>query len=316
MSPISAVETHPAEAPVANSRSPFRRWLCGTLLLTVTLSLAFLLTNIKLDMFGLQGASNIRIRTLQRFSLYLMTYRFIPANFDGLLIGNSAAAGYDTSGIRNYRVFNASMRGASATEERILAEQVLRRGHLKVMIMVLNPHMTAQQGEVTAYMTPHDYIASFGSMQTIIVGLQGLLARFGHPGPVTYNDSGQTRFPLKTFSGPFVPYSREQLTIDPRELKDLRELLAEAHARHVKVYVLFFGPMYQPKWDAQKDLLVAWQSKIQAYLSHDDTVITIPDGLLKRLQARRENFPDYVHMTASTRESVMKAIEQSIDGKR
>ena len=306
---MTGVEPHAS----SDKKAPFRTWLLTTLLLALIISAAFVGLNVKLDLLGLHGRNDVRVETLQRFSVYLMSYRFIPNHFDGLLLGNSQGAAYDTSTIHKYRIFNAAMRGASMTEERIVAEEVLKRGHLNCVIIILNPTMTAPHSEKSAYMTPHDYWSSYGSLQTLMIDYPTLRDRLGHHVLITYNDYGRTLFPVRMDPGNFETFTAEQLSFDPAEVNDLVSLLAELHAKHTKVFFLF-GPMYQPQFDAQKDNLLAWRSKVASFFAPQDTFIRLPPDVERSLQAKRENFPDYAHMTAPATAVVMKVVAQSVDG--
>ncbi len=103
----STLESTRGEINSGTIANPYRTWLCCTVSLTIAVAAIFVFMTTRADLFGLQGRSGIRIHTLPRFSLYLMTYRFIPDNFNGLLIGNWLASSYDTSVIHSYKVFNA-----------------------------------------------------------------------------------------------------------------------------------------------------------------------------------------------------------------
>jgi hypothetical protein len=292
--------------------NPFRAWLYCTISLTMTVAAMFVFANTRADLFGLRGGDDIRIHTLPRFSLYLMTYRFIPNNFDGLLIGNSLASSYDTSVIGSYKVFNAAMRASSMTEERALTEETLKRGHLKVVIIILNPTLTSTHFTRSVYMTPHDYWASFGSIQTLMTDCQVLREAIGRPGPITYDTYGRTKWPLKMLPPPVIPFSDHDFYRDPTEMNDLYSLLGELHAKGVKVYAMF-SPIYQPRWDQREKQLLDWQTKVLSGFSPTDVVIRMPQNIEKTLQENRENFPDYEHLSSSASATAMGVIDKTIE---
>jgi hypothetical protein len=285
----------------------FRQWLLRTFLLTTVLSCAFVWTAVRTDFLGLHGRNDVRIHAIPRFSVYLMAYRFIPDNFNALLLGNSQAAVVDTSKIHNYKVFNAAELWGTMTEERTLGEQVLQHGHLKMAVLLLVPDLLSSHATRSAYMTPHDYWSSFGSIQTLLIDYQAAKEALGHPGEKTFDFDGRNRFPL--YYGPPSRFNPDQLFIDPVEVRDLAALITHLHSKGVKVYVMF-APMYQAKWDAQHEELLAWQSKVTADLPPGESeLIELPEHVKNTLQSNRANFPDYTHLSPSGSDMLAEAID-------
>jgi hypothetical protein len=308
--PLEPVSTTVESERIAN---PFRGWLWRTLLLTVALSCAFVWVNIQTDLLGLHGRKDVRIHTVPRFSIYLMTYRFIPDNFDALLLGNSQAAFLDTAKIHSYKTYNAAVNWSTMPEERTLAEEVLRRGHLKVVVLDLCPSLLSSHASRSAYMTPRDYWSSFGSMQNLLIYFQVARETLGHPGPLTYEPYGRMHLPL--FFMPATRFTQEELTLDPIAMRDLHQLVDHLHAKGVKVYVIF-SPMYQAKWEAQRQELLDWESKATSGFAPGELeVIDLPEQMLKPLQSHRENFPDYTHLTPPASDTFVESLATVLSGK-
>jgi hypothetical protein len=283
--PVSA-PLEPASTKIESERlaDPFRGWLWRTLLLTVAMSCAFVWVTVRTDLLGLHGRSDVRIHAVSRFSIYLMAYRFIPDNFNGAIIFSNIS------------------------EERTLAEEVLKRGHLKIVVLDLCPSLLATHSSKSAYMTPHDYWSSFGSIQTMLIYLQVARDALGHPGAgaVFYDPYGRARIPL--FPAPLTRVMQVELAIDPIATRDLHGLVDDLNAKGVKVYVIF-SPMYRPKWDAQREELSDWQSKVMSGFAPGELeVIDLPEQVKKPLQANRENFPDYTHLSPSASDTVMESL--------
>lgn len=78
-----------------------------------------------------------------RKAKFLLSMRYVPANFDGLIIGPSVLANWDISSIAGSRIYNLSLDGADAAEEKLVLDQALRRGHYKLAIVVLDPTNTS-----------------------------------------------------------------------------------------------------------------------------------------------------------------------------
>jgi hypothetical protein len=301
--PLEPVSTKVESERVAD---PFRGWLWRTLLLTIAMSCVFVWVNVRTDLLGLHGRKDVRIHIVSRFSLYLMAYRFIPDNFDGLVLGASQGALLDTTKIHSYKIFNASVIWSTMSEERTIAEEVLKRGHLKIVILDLGPGVLSSDSRRSAYMTPRDYWSSFGSVQTMLIYFQAAREALGNPGGLTYDPYGRSRLPL--YPGPDRPFTPEEFSLDPSAMRDLHELVDHLHAKGVKVYVLFC-PMYQGKWDAQREEILDWQSKVTSGFAPGELeVIDLPEQVKKPLQADRQNFPDYTHLTPAANDIVMKSL--------
>jgi hypothetical protein len=307
------VEPIPTKAERKIVADPFRGWLLQTLLLTTVIACAFVWAAVRTDLLGLHGRNDVRIHAIPRFSVYVMTYRFIPDNFNALLLGNSQAAVIDTSRIHNYKVFNAAELWGTMTEERILGEQVLQRGHLKMAVLLLVPDLLSSHAIRSAYMTPHDYWSSFGSIQTLLIDYEAARQALGHPGAKTFDFYGRNRFPL--YFGPPTRFTPDQLLIDPIAVRDLSQLIAHLHSKGVTVY-LMFAPMYQAKWDAQREELLEWQSKVTAGLPPGQSeLIELPEHVKNTLQSNRANFPDYTHLSPSGSDTLAEAIDGIIADK-
>lgn len=80
----------------------------------------------------------------ERTSKYLFGYRYIPANFDGILIGSSISDNWDISKIQESHVYNISIASGNITEERLVAENVFARGRMKLAIFCIHTYLTTQ----------------------------------------------------------------------------------------------------------------------------------------------------------------------------
>jgi hypothetical protein len=309
----------PSEKP-ATARS-YVVWMVETLLLIAAASGLFAWFNFRQDMLGLHGRSPVEIYALERYSKYLMSYRYVPDHFDGILLSNSVAANWDTGQFTNYRVFNAGLRGSTIAEEKLIVDNSVNRGHMKMAIIVLLPSLTGSHDMRTAYMTPHDYYASFGSVQTLIVDAQAAMERFGPrlhlPASAAkhkFEPDGAMNFPMaRDPSTAIPPLNEEELRGDPVAVDELKEILENLHAHGIKVYAVY-APLYAARWTSpQGPELRAWVDKTTALFSPQDTIIDLNDGQLAALEADRENFPDYLHLTSEAASKVMADVVARIE---
>jgi hypothetical protein len=86
----------------------------------------------------------IAVITNGRKAKFLLCKRYVPANFEGLIIGPSSTANWDIETLAGSRIYNLSIDGANSAEERIVLEQALRQGHYKIAVFALVPIVTSR----------------------------------------------------------------------------------------------------------------------------------------------------------------------------
>ena len=321
---MSTLSTLQSDATIAdNTASPrYTAWVWQTVLLTLMASLAFALLNYRRDDFGLHGRNPVYLYALERYSKYLMSYKYIPEHYDGILLSNSIAANWDTGQFKRHLVFNAGIRGGTITEEKKIMDNVLAQGHLQIAVVVLIPSLTASHDMRTAYMTPQDYNASYGSIQTLLVDTQEMIKRYGPrlnlPASLDRNKfapDGKIDYPMAFIPSPQItPLDQMEIQGDPEAYRELREVLDSLHAHHVKVYGVY-APLYAQRWGFEGAVLHDWQARTRALFSPGDTLIDLNDGQLATLEANRKNFPDYFHLSTQAAAEVSRKLVADIEGR-
>lgn len=306
--------------PPGSSAPDSLRWVVQVVALTLLASALFVSYNVHEDRLGLHGRNPVTIYALERFSKYLMSYRYVPDHYDGVLVSNSVAANWDTGLFHRDRVFNAGLRGSTIAEEKTIVDNAVARGHLRIAIIVLLPSLTGSHEMRTAYMTPHDLYASYGSVQTLILDAQAAMERFGPtlglPASAAahkFAADGAMFFPMTRETDPRIPpLDTAELNGDPAAVQQLRDMLTELHAHGVHVYGVF-APLYAPRWQMQGPELRAWQDRTRRLFADNDTMIDLNDAQLAPLEADRESFPDYLHLTRPAAQKVMSNLVHRIE---
>jgi hypothetical protein len=315
---MDASKTIPGQQPP--EPGTYTKWMIGTVMLIAAACGIFLLINYREDVLGLHGRKNVQLYALERYSKYLVSYRYVPDSFDGILLSNSIAANWDTGEFHSHRVFNAGLRGGTTTEERAIVENAVDRGRMKMAIIVLHPSLNGSHGLLTAYITPHDYVSSYGSVQTVIIYTQKFLESIGPtlhlPDAVAkhkFEPDGAMVLPLARDPSPEIPpFIKVELEGDPVAVKELKDVLADLHAHGVKVYGVF-APLYAPYWQTQGDQLHGWEARMTALFSPQDSMIDLNDGQLAAVQLNRDNYPDYVHLSPSAASVVVTNLVARIE---
>src|ERR1700676_4053656 len=102
------------------------RWVFLTLATIMVLVGSVFGIGYAIDPYGLlrdPSGRKLAIYFSERKAKFLMRKRYVPANFDGLLIGASETANWDVPTLAGTKIYNESLHGVSASEERYVVSQ-------------------------------------------------------------------------------------------------------------------------------------------------------------------------------------------------
>ena len=103
--------------------------------------------NMHEDVYGLFRTARGRRLSIygeERVAKYLHSFRYIPENFDGVLLGSSVTDNFDTRRFPGYRIYNASIDGGNVEDLTPIADNVFRRGALKLTILCIHRYLTTE----------------------------------------------------------------------------------------------------------------------------------------------------------------------------
>lgn len=141
-----------------------KRFLYTVLSASFLLSSVFAGTFYYINDFGLwHPRENIRIWGREKTSKYLLSFRYVPENFEGIMIGPSVSANLDTRKIENYKIYNLSMNGANISELKYAADNVLKHENTEYLILCLYPYITKDSGIKGRQINPKEYWGSIFS---------------------------------------------------------------------------------------------------------------------------------------------------------
>jgi len=148
----------------------FKKYFYGTIGVSLCIIISIIAFNIYMNEYGLFGnakGKSIKIWHDERTSKYLLSYNYIPANFEGILIGPSVSVNLNTKKINDFKIYNASLNGGNISELKYIADNIIQRGNLKFIIICLYPYMTKDHGRKTSSIDPREYWGSLGSKQAL-----------------------------------------------------------------------------------------------------------------------------------------------------
>jgi hypothetical protein len=212
------------------------------------LSLPFVLYNLYQDDFGLfWSTAPKRVWTLEKTSKYLMSYRYIPQNFDGLLIGPSFSDGLmDTRRLSDYRIYNLSMDAGNSTELRAAALNALERGHMRVLVICLSNYLTQESGMKGPQINSKEYWGSLFSWLPIeVLNAKWKIKSGKLPDTFAGSEWGMGNIlPRRTY--PWDEFAKIQgqgssdMHFSDQAFKYLQDIIDSAHEHNVRVYAYVF----------------------------------------------------------------------------
>jgi len=195
----------------------------------------------KLNDFGLwRSRASARIWTAEKTSKYLLAQRYVPENFDGLLLGPSLSANINPAPFPGARFFNLSMQGANITEVRAAAEPALQRGTFKVVVVCLNPYWIKDSGIKGDQISEKEIVGSLFSLLPFRIAEARYRAwrnpdwDIFHRSENGYNDFHRLKRDIQ-----YSDYKKSRIkrtsSVDPEALEEFRGLVELARNRGARI---------------------------------------------------------------------------------
>src|SRR5262249_7670763 len=121
--------------------------------------------NAYVDIFALfrpaQGRK-ISIYGEERIAKYLHSFRYIPDDFDGVLLGSSVSDNMDVKGFDGYKLYNASIDGGNIVDLQPIVDNLYRKRDLNLTLICIHRYLTKDHDKKTDFMTPRQYWGALG----------------------------------------------------------------------------------------------------------------------------------------------------------
>jgi hypothetical protein len=295
-------------------------WCYGFIIMTVLLLASIVASNYYLDFYGIYGDSKgreLRIYTNDRLSKYLLSFNYIPSNFDGLLIGSSATESYDLTKIDNVRIYNVAVSAGTATEQKIIADNVFSVAPMKIVIFSMNPYLTHRHGTLTNSMLPREKWRALFSTQALITQAGALIYSLFGKGKWSTTDAwGKKRLPID--SNPENKWPNLNFSVYLRTNEDAfdeyENLIKTARLQGARV-IGFNPPMYSKKYQLGKDLYDSYIRRASSIFMPNEQII---DFMASKYDTYNNNslyFTDGYHLSSVGVEffssELVKAINES-----
>jgi hypothetical protein len=294
-----------------------RYWLLTTLSTILIATAAIAGLNMAIDVYGLYRPSRGRRLNIlgdDRVAKYLLSMRYVPENFNAMLVGASITANWDVTAIQGLRVYNGSLDGGNIVEEKALIEAALERPGVSVILLLVNPALTHSHEFQTVELKPSLKLSALGSLSLWNAYRNMLSIRIGRtPQPFDYagtetflNARGEMNVNMKAM------WSEREFTVDPVALQAHRDLVAELRVRGVQI-VFIVPPVAEHLLETKRAPLERYLDRMRSELGTGDLWIDFlsPEG--EAFCKTRANFSDGVHLTPDGARQVVAQINAAVN---
>ena len=298
-----------------------KQWIRNSLLAIVVCAGAGAALNYRINAFGLFGDVRGKVYrsylNQDREAKYLYSLNYIPSNFNGILVGSSISGNWDTGGIQSARTYNLSIVDATMTEEKILADNIMTRGKVNLVLFCVYPRMVHTHGRRTSYMQPKDYWTALGSEQLLKEYKNHIMAHEGRSRPF-FDESGTLDFSslernANQMKATYRRYHREPIVIDETAFAEYAALVDEARSRGAQV-VAFVPPHFIDVWNTPD--YADFMARMKTLFRPGELLIDFNDQQYDEFRSNPDNFYDGVHIaTERTGFLVSKLNAQLLDSR-
>ena len=288
-----------------------QRWFKISLLSILCTALVIASLHYETDIFGVfrdARGRHLNGYVNQRSSKYLLNQRYVPENFDALLVGSSASANLNVDLISAARVYNESMQGSNAVEQKLLVDEALETGHYKYALCVITPPLTETAALKEGEMGHPRRREALGSVTILREEWMALLVKL-HREPRIYYPNGSLE--LLTPSTPYMPYPLHFLNVNPVALNAYRSMLESFRQRQIRPIFIIL-PTGELQLKTVRERLLKYRADT-GLIRPDDTVIDFDGPAYEDFRKNISNFDDGIHLSRAGSRELSIYLAREID---
>jgi len=231
------------------------RWITLNLAIFLAVSVCIVFSSYELDIFGIfhdPTGKQLSVYEDVRTAKYFLNQRYVPSNFDAIMVGSSSTVNWDMSELDFAHVYNDSLAGGNIAEVKRLVDEAIPSAHFKYAICVIHPFFL-QSHEFHEGRGRPTHREALGSINVLREEWNRFLHDVLHH-PVRFYPSGSESILSPVDADPFKNWT---FTTDPVALDDYRQLLDELRGRGVKI-IFLETPFYEPSYQQHKAELDAF----------------------------------------------------------
>lgn len=275
----------------------YRRWFFTTLGLLCAIALLVFALSYATDLFGVfrdTRGRNLSVHQNERTGKYLLNQEYVPANFDAILIGSSQSANWDVAAVHGMHVYNESIDGGNAAEEKLLVDQALRKGHFRYALCLVTPWMTYTHTLNEGGMGAPKRVEALGSVNMLREGWDAGLVKLHLQQPRFFADGSKV---LATPKWEHPEFPTKVLILDDEAVRDYQEILGELRKRGVRL-IFIQPPFVQPIVD-QTGTALNENLRESHLMELGEPLIDFKAEKFRSFREHAVNFDDGVHLNAA-----------------
>ena len=292
----------------------------------ITLAIVLLIAGINyyIDIYGLfRGKKDRKVYINERTSKFLFSYRYIPENFEGFIIGPSLSANLDPSVIKEFKIYNASIMGANISDLNYLVKNIENRGHMKFAIICLGPYLVKDHGRKSSSIDPREYYGALGSTNLLKTYLLYEVRKHNYaPGryaPNLHNTVGWDNFELempdlnaaKTIQEKVQLKDYNYLDIDTIAVAELRQTIKDLREKNIKV-IGYYSPVPYDLYQLGKTFYHNFEAVTGKLFNDNDVLLNLNDEKYAAVNKDYNTFIDHGHLSAKGQSFVLSALDSTL----
>jgi hypothetical protein len=295
-----------------------RSWLVVTVVTALVSVGVIAAANAAADIYGLFRDPSHRALPVygdDRVAKYLLSTRYVQANFDGVLIGSSMSANWDTGGMHSLRLYNESLNGGNIVEEKAIVDHLLERPGLRAALVVVHPFLTATHEFNTVQLGPREIWGALGSQNLLDAYKSALKIRLGRE-PQTFDaagtedmgeDSKQLNATLQVMMKPGTDFE-----IDPVALQAFRDIVAALRARQIPI-AFVIPPTAEPIFAAKRDAFRRYAQTLLAARRPKEPLLDLSSDEFAEFRNDGSLFSDGVHLRGRAAVKLTAIIDEHVE---
>ncbi len=295
-----------------------RRWLFTTTLLIVAAGMAIVGVNVTIDPYGLFRPTKGRRLVVYgdpRVAKYLLNGRYVPENFDAVLIGSSVSANWDMSRVAKLRIYNDSLDGGNIVEGRLLLDRATSRPGIATVLLLVHPSLTASHDYKTVELTADLTRSAVGSLSLWEAYKDMMRVRL-HRTPAwgKFDDAGTEALELASEMNAVMKAlwrPGDTFDLDPVAFAAYRDTVRHMRAKRLQM-IFIVPPTFEDLLQSKRRAFDSYVRLIRADSTPDDIWIDFTADRYRPFRSHRAHFPDGSHLNAAAAEMVVTYINTEI----
>ncbi|MBT1703456.1 hypothetical protein [Chryseosolibacter indicus] len=312
---------------VDNSMMTFLKMGVG-LLLIILLFLA--LTNYIADIYGLIRSSKgrkLKVLYHEKITKYLFSYRYIPQNFNTVIIGTSLSDSLDVSSYnktsKTNKVYNGSIMGADITLVYPMVENVVGAG-VKNVILCLSPYMMKKSAAKGLPSPSPVRIYTLGTKflyESYLIALLRFLGIVPNKFPKgQFNEHGVHNYyhlfkkvVMKEKFQQVIDDNKDKPIVKDESAYEVFQSLIEFLDRNKVNYFIYFHPLPKEIFMSKREEYDIFHSRVRSIVQKEEIILDFNDQQYSFITSDYSNYLDHGHLSNKGQKIVTDILCQKLE---